>query len=49
MPSDPPTTYRVPSKIAAASPRRGVDIDDTSHHVFDVGLYFSTVLIVHRP
>ena len=35
--------------MAAASPRRGVSMGDTSHHVSEEGLYFSTVLTVCRP
>ena len=35
--------------MAAPSPRHGVVMGDTSHHVSDAGLYFSTVLTVHRP
>lgn len=35
--------------MAAPSPRHGVAMGDTSHQVSDAGLYFSTVLTVHRP
>ena len=49
IPSDPPTTYKMPSKIAAPSPRRGVSIGDTLHQVSVVGLYFSTVFTVFLP
>ena len=39
----------MPSKIAAPSPRRGVNIGDTSHQVSVVGLYFSTLFNVFLP
>lgn len=35
--------------MATASPRRGVSMGDTSHHVSEEGLYFCTVLTVCRP
>lgn len=49
IPSDPPTTYKMPSKIAVPSPRRGVNIGDTSHQVSVLGLYFSTLFNVFLP
>lgn len=49
IPSDPPMAYKMPSKMATPSPRRGVCMGHTSTHMDDEGLIFVTDFIVWRP